>query len=137
MIGNRRLAEKTLLVISLANTLTSCKWSISFYHFKEWHMGPSTRLNVPPCTRMYSKLIISPSFKTWYSCLLDAGIIVIIVICVGFLMFMIVLGVIRIRAAHNRNNVVKVEENPEMEWDNSALNIIVNPMDDAGVSDWK
>ena len=45
---------------------------------------------------------------------------------------MIVLGVIRIRAAHQRTQVVTVEERQEMEWDNSALNIIVNPMEQEG-----
>lgn len=54
--------------------------------------------------------------------------IVIIVVCVGFLMFMIVLGVIRIRSAQQRREV-PVEDKPEMEWDNSALTITVNPMD--------
>ena len=57
--------------------------------------------------------------------------IVIIVVCVGFLGFMIVLGVVRIRAAHQRGSGQHgdVEEKPEMEWDNSALTITVNPMD--------
>ena len=54
--------------------------------------------------------------------------IVIIVVCVGFLMFMIVLGVIRIRSAQQRREM-PVEDKPEMEWDNSALTITVNPMD--------
>eukprot|EP00106_Octopus_bimaculoides_P004334 XP_014771776.1 PREDICTED: calsyntenin-1-like [Octopus bimaculoides] len=57
------------------------------------------------------------------------GMAAIIVICVGFLLFMIILGVIRIRAAHKRTQVVAVDEKQEMEWDNSALNITVNPMD--------
>ena len=56
------------------------------------------------------------------------GVTVIVVVCVGFLLFMIVLGVIRIRAAHQRSQGV-AEEKPEMEWDNSALTITVNPMD--------
>jgi len=55
--------------------------------------------------------------------------VAIIVVCVGFLLFMIILGVIRIRAAHRRTQVVQVDEKMEMEWDNSALNIIVNPME--------
>ena len=57
------------------------------------------------------------------------GMIIIIVVCVGFLLFMIVLGVMRIRSAHHRSNDVQMEEKPEMEWDNSALTITVNPME--------
>lgn len=58
----------------------------------------------------------------------DVGMVVIIVVCVGFLLFMIILGVIRIRTAHRRTQVVNVEEKQEMEWDNSELNITVNPL---------
>lgn len=57
------------------------------------------------------------------------GMIIIIVVCVGFLMFMIVLGVLRIRSAQVRSGDVQSEEKAEMEWDNSALTITVNPMD--------
>ncbi|CAH1775011.1 unnamed protein product [Owenia fusiformis] len=60
----------------------------------------------------------------------SAGMTVIIVVCVGFLAFMIILGVIRIRAAHKKTQIVKVEENTEMEWDNSALTITVNPLEE-------
>ncbi|XP_061162635.1 calsyntenin-1-like [Saccostrea echinata] len=57
----------------------------------------------------------------------NVGMVAIIVVCVGFLLFMIILGVIRIRAAHRRTQVVQVE--PEMEWDNE-MNLTVNPMDE-------
>ncbi|KAK7573926.1 hypothetical protein V9T40_011117 [Parthenolecanium corni] len=56
------------------------------------------------------------------------AIAVIIVVCIGFLMLMIALGVIRIRAAHNRATQEEIQET-EMAWDDSALNIIVNPME--------
>ncbi|CAG5135956.1 unnamed protein product, partial [Candidula unifasciata] len=59
----------------------------------------------------------------------NLGMVAIIVVCVGFLLFMIILGVIRIRAAHRRTQVVQVEEKQEMEWDNSSLNITINPME--------
>jgi hypothetical protein len=56
------------------------------------------------------------------------AVTVIIVVCVGFLLFMIVLGVIRIRAAHHRSQQEDMAD-AEMAWDDSALNITVNPME--------
>ena len=44
-------------------------------------------------------------------------------------MFIIVVGVYRIRSTHQRTVEVNIEEKQEMEWDNSALTITVNPMD--------
>ena len=57
------------------------------------------------------------------------GIAVIVIVCVGFLIFIIALGVVRIRSAQQRSVEVNVEEKQEMEWDNSALTITVNPLD--------
>jgi len=64
---------------------------------------------------------------------------IIIVVCVGFLVFMIALGVIRIRAAHSRSSGDSkggagscgggVDEESDLAWDDSPLNIIVNPLD--------
>nr|XP_006818111.1 PREDICTED: calsyntenin-1-like [Saccoglossus kowalevskii] len=50
----------------------------------------------------------------------------VIVSCVGFLVFMIVLGIFRIRAAHRRAQVG--DDRQEMAWDDSSLTITVNPM---------
>ena len=51
------------------------------------------------------------------------------VVCIGFLVFLIILGVARIRSTQKRTVEVNMEERQEMEWDNSALNITVNPLD--------
>jgi hypothetical protein len=65
------------------------------------------------------------------------GVVVIIVICVGFLLFMVILGVMRFKSANNRTSrgEVGMDDKPEMEWDNSALTITVNPMDQQDVCD--
>ncbi|CAG2183104.1 unnamed protein product, partial [Oppiella nova] len=46
------------------------------------------------------------------------AVTIIIVVCVGFLVFMIVLGVIRIRAAHQRSGDHR-DDDQEMAWDDS------------------
>ncbi|XP_018333792.1 calsyntenin-1 [Agrilus planipennis] len=58
------------------------------------------------------------------------AVTIIVVVCVGFLLFMIVLGVVRIRAAHHKSTNEEAQES-EMTWDDSALTITVNPMENA------
>ena len=59
----------------------------------------------------------------------------VVVVCVALLVAVIGVAVARIRSVNNRNGKatnVHVEDGPEMEWDNSTLNITVNPLE--GVS---
>jgi calsyntenin 1 len=62
-----------------------------------------------------------------------------VALCIGFLVVLILFGVKRYFAAgstatEKQRNVevgaTGAEEKQEMEWDNSALNIIINPLDD-------
>lgn len=57
------------------------------------------------------------------------GVAVVVIVCIGFVSLLVVLGVMRIRNARRHSRDVNVEEKQEMEWDNSALTITVNPMD--------
>jgi len=58
------------------------------------------------------------------------AVVVVVVVCVGLLLSVLSVGLARLRAAHKRS--LREEQEVEMAWDDAALNITVNPLEDAG-----
>ncbi|XP_077383011.1 calsyntenin-3 isoform X1 [Festucalex cinctus] len=55
---------------------------------------------------------------------------IIIMVCVGFLVVMVILGIFRIRSIHRRSEEARqAAKEGGSQWDDSALTIIVNPME--------
>ena len=54
---------------------------------------------------------------------------VVAVVCVGFLAGLLVLGIVRVRAGQRRSSAEEGNGEVEMAWDDTALNITVNPME--------
>ena len=53
---------------------------------------------------------------------------VVAVVCVAFMAVLLILGIIRVRASHKRSAAEELQAEVEMAWDDTALNITVNPL---------
>ena len=70
-------------------------------------------------------------------CLSTGVVVAVVLACVGFVLVLVALGVRRIRntGRHSRRRSAAADmsavsdDRQEMEWDNSALTITINPMD--------
>ena len=65
----------------------------------------------------------------WMEWFIGHTVTIIVMVCAGFLLLMISLGVVRVRAARRRAQQDETTADTEMAWDDSALTITVNPME--------
>lgn len=80
----------------------------------------------PHCTFTETSKFFSPA-------VVPGAATVIIMVCVGFLVVMVILGVFRIRSIHHRGERARgAGKESSNQWDDSALTIIVNPMEVSG-----
>uniref|UniRef100_A0A669B8M8 Calsyntenin-1 n=1 Tax=Oreochromis niloticus TaxID=8128 RepID=A0A669B8M8_ORENI len=145
------------LVITGVNTMANYEQVLHLIRYKNWHTEAlfdrkfklvcselngryisndfkvEVRLSVSSPMEHANNAMVQPNFINpvhHASVDLSGAATIVIVVCVSFLVFMIILGVFRIRAAHQRT--MRDQENGkenEMDWDDSALTITVNPME--------
>lgn len=77
-------------------------------------------------------IAINLSYLISYLLFFLAAMTLVLVVCVGFFMFMLIVGVFRVYTTRKVNKAL--DDKQDMDWDDGPLNITVNPMDGVRLS---
>ena len=114
-----------------------CRWGYSCASFSPPGVSLRSRATLSPPSDTIPAILLHGRSRARFvlalgkvylikSCSAGNVVVVVVIVCMGLLITVLSVGVVRLRAAHNRSHQDEVEV--EMAWD-GAPNITVNPLE--------